>query len=58
MDIQVCLNYYAVITYVTDNVSKDDTTLTQVPLEAAKRCKSETARNQMKTIKDTFLTHT
>ena len=57
MDIQVCLDYFAVITYVTDYVSKDDNTLTQVLLEAAKHCKSETARNRMKTIKDTFLTH-
>ena len=57
MDIQVCLDYFAVITYVTDYVCKDDNTLTQVLLEAAKHCKSETARNRMKTIKDTFLTH-
>ena len=57
MDIQVCLDYFAVITYATDYVSKDDNTLTQVLLKAAKHCKLETARNRMKTIKDTFLTH-
>ena len=57
VDIQVCLDYFAVITYVTDSVSEDDNTLTQVILEAAKHCKSKTARNRMKTIKDTFLTH-
>ena len=57
MDIQVCLDYFAVITYVTDYVSKDDNTLTQVLLDAAKHCKSETAKNRMKPIKDTFLTH-
>ena len=48
MDIQVCLDYFAIITYVTDYVSKDDNTLTQVLLEAAKHCKSETARNLWK----------
>ena len=57
MDIQVCVDYFAVITYVTDYVGKDDNTLIQVFLEATKHCKSETARNWMKTIKGTFLTH-
>ena len=57
MDIQVCLDYYAVITYVTDYISKDDTTLVQVLLENAKRCQSQSALDRMRKIKDTFLTH-
>ena len=57
MDIQICLDFFAVITYITDYVSKDDTSLMNILLEAAKNCQSESAKQRMRIIKDTFLTH-
>ena len=57
MDIQICLDFFGVITYVTDYVSKDDTAIMNTLLEAAKSCQSESSKQRMKIIMNTFLTH-
>ena len=57
MDMQVCLDYFAVITYITDYVSKDSSEFMHVLLQVAKQCQSDPTKEKMKTIKDTFLTH-
>ena len=57
MDMQVCLDYFAVITYITDYVSKDSSELMHVLLQVAKQCQSDPIKEKMKTVKNTFLTH-
>ena len=56
LDIQPCLDFYAVVSYITDYYSKDDTGTLQFLIEAAKETKNCDLKTQMKTLKDTFLT--
>ena len=57
MDMSVCLDYFAVITYISDYFSKDDTGLMEVINTVVKQITSENLREQMKAIANTFLTH-
>ena len=57
MDMSVCLDYFAVITYISDYFSKDDTGLMEVINTVVKQITSENLKEQMKAIANTFLTH-
>ena len=55
--LQVCLDYYAVITYITNYVCKSETSLLQSLVETITRCKSESSKENMRKVEDTFLSH-
>ena len=58
MDIQPCLCYFSVITYVTDYWSKSDEGLTQKLIEAALLLKSEPdKKKRCQQLANIFLTH-
>ena len=38
MDIQICIDFFSVITYITEYFCKDDTGTTSFLIEAAKKC--------------------
>ena len=55
MDIQMTMDYFAVITYITDYYMKDETGT----MEFIKKADTENddLRKRLKTVKNTFLTH-
>ena len=57
MDLQVCLDYFAILTYITDYYSKDDTGTMNVLRQVAKQCRSENLTEQMKCLAHAFLSH-
>ena len=57
MDIQLCLDYYAVICYITDYYMKDESGTIDFIKDALKNDESGNLRNQMNLVKNTFLTH-
>ena len=57
LDLQICLDYHAVITYITDYFSKDDTGTLQYLKEAAKQFGRESLREKLNIIKNVFITH-
>ena len=57
MDIQVVLDYFAVITYVTDYYSKDDTGTMEIIKATLAQTDSKDLKERMKVIANTFLTH-
>ena len=57
MDIQVVLDYFAVITYVTDYYAKDDTGTLEVIRAALAQTNTSDLRERMKIISNVFLTH-
>ena len=57
VDLQPCLDYFAVITYITDYLTKDDTGVTAVLREVMKKNEKEECKEQMKMLIHTFLTH-
>ena len=57
MDIQVVLDYFAVITYVTDYYSKDDTGTMEIIKATLAQTDSKDLKERMKIISNTFLTH-
>ena len=54
MDLQICLDFYGVITYITEYVTKGDVELTSSLILAAKNCKSLPTIEKMKKIARTF----
>ena len=54
-DLQVCLDYFAVITYITEYYSKDDTGLMSKLLEMLKSSNCETLKDKMKLVMNTFI---
>ena len=48
LDIQICLDYFAVITYVTDYFTKDDLGTMNILREAIRNCTSESLKEKMK----------
>ena len=48
LDIQVCLDYFAILTYITDYYSKDDSGTMQVLRQVAKNSEKESLKEQMK----------
>ena len=57
MDMQTCFDYHAVITYISDYFSKDDTGLMELIKEIIKLNTSESFKEQMKLVANSFLTH-
>ena len=57
MDLQPCFDYFAVITYVTDYLTKDDTGVTAILREVIKNSGKDDKKEQMQTLIHTFLTH-
>ena len=57
MDIQVVLDYFAVITYVTDYYSKDDTGTLEVIKAALDQSDAKDVKDKMRTVSNAFLTH-
>ena len=57
MDIQLCLDFFAVITYISDYYSKDDSGTMQLLIDALKDAENEDLRAKCKRIKSVFLTH-
>ena len=57
MDIQLCLDYYAGLTYISDYYSKDDTGTTSFIREALKQAENDSLRSKLSLVAHTFLTH-
>ena len=57
MDIQITMDYFAVITYITDYYMKDDTGTMEFIKKAIKDAENENLRKRLKIVKNTFLTH-
>ena len=57
MDFQLCLDYFAVITYISDYYCKDDTGTMQVLQEALRESMHEDLRSRLKKMVSVFLTH-
>ena len=57
MDIQIVLDYFAVITYVTDYYAKDDTGTMEIIRAVLEDTSSKDLREKMKMISNVFLTH-
>jgi hypothetical protein len=57
MDIQICLDLFAIITYITDYYSKDESGMTSLLSETWKSTKDKTTKERLHLIKETFLTH-
>ena len=57
MDMQPCFDYHATITYITDYFAKDDTGLMEVINSVLREDASENAKERMKKVANTFMTH-
>ena len=57
MDIQITMDYFAVITYITDYYMKDDTGTMEYIQKAIKSTENDDLRKRLKIVKNTFLTH-
>ena len=57
MDIQVCLDYFAVITYILDYKMKDESGTLEEITKALKQDHSEGLRQKLRLVAHTFLTH-
>ena len=55
MDIQICLDFFAVVTYITDYYSKDDSGTLKLITEALKQDQSSQVKDQMKIVANAFL---
>ena len=56
MDLQVCLDYFAVITYITEYYSKDDTHTMKFLMDSLKGSEAETLKEKMFVVMNTFIT--
>ena len=54
-DLQVCLDYFAVITYITEYYTKDDTGMMTKIIEMLKNTECDTLRDKMKLVMNTFI---
>ena len=57
MDLQICLGFFSVITYITDYYSKDETGTMKKINEALENNQCKDIKEQMKLISNTFVTH-
>ena len=57
MDFQLCLDYFAVITYISDYYCKDDSGTMKTLQEALKESMNEDLRSRLKKMVSVFLTH-
>ena len=54
-DLQICLDYFAVITYITEYYTKDDTGTMTLLLKSLQDSNATTLREKMKTLMNTFI---
>ena len=57
MDIALCLDFFAVCTYITDYYTKTETKMMSTLQAAAKTCKDKDRMTQLRFMAKTFLTH-
>ena len=57
MDIQLTLDHFAIITYISDYMLKDDTGTMEFIIRAIKDTENLTLKERLKAVKNTFLTH-
>ena len=57
LDIQVVLDYFAVITYITNYYAKDDSGTMENIRKVMKECKSKDLKDRMKQVANVFLTY-
>ena len=57
MDLQLCLDYYAVITYISDYYSKDDSGTMGFIKDALKKAENESLQTKLSIVVHQFLTH-
>ena len=57
MDFQLCLDYFAVITYISDYYCKDDSGTMQILQEALRESMNDDLRTRLKKMVSVFLTH-
>ena len=57
MDLQLCLDYYAVITYISDYYSKDDSGTMGHIRNVLKSAQNESLKTKLKLVMNKFLTH-
>ena len=57
MDIQITLDHFAIITYITDYMLKYDTGTMEFIKKAIKETENQTLRERLKVVKNTLLTH-
>ena len=57
MDLQICLDFFSVITYITDYYSKDESGTMKEIKAALDKNECNDVKEQMKLISNTFLTH-
>ena len=57
MDIQIVLDFFAVITYVTDYYSKDETGTLEVIKAALSQTEAKDIKDKMRQVSNAFLTH-
>ena len=57
MDIQLCLDYFAIVTYITDYYTKDETGTLEHLLKAAKECHGKSQKEKMKALSQVWSTH-
>ena len=57
MDMQICLDFFAVITYITDYYMKDETGVVKDIKEALSQDDSGDLKAKLNLVKNTFLTH-
>ena len=57
MDLAVCLDFFAIITYITDYYTKTETKMMDKLQAAAQACKDKDRKDQLKFLAQTFLTH-
>ena len=57
MDIQPCLDFFAIVTYITDYYSKDESGLTDTLLEGVKKFDGRDMKSKMQYLAQAFLTH-
>ena len=57
MDIQVCLDFFAIITYITEYVAKTDSALMEVIKGVLEKSPEKTGREKMALIANVFQTH-
>ena len=54
-DIQICLDYFAIITYITEYYTKDDSETLKLLFDALKNNPSENLRDKMKVLMNTYI---
>ena len=57
MDIQLCLDFFAICTYITDYYTKDETGTMSHLIKAAKECHGKGQKETMRALANEFSTH-